>query len=148
MNIVQIGILVFLVIESLNILMLYFSPGMKIGNALGVFKAWHKAQDDEGMRSFAHYMAAWVAGTKLIFIFIGVVIIIWGNIETQIAAVVALILSISSFFWRLYPAIRKMDNRGQIDPRGYSKTLLAMIVIFLVGFLFVLGIGLVGYLGN
>ena len=92
--------------------MLYFSTGMKKGNALGIFKAWDKAQDDDDMKSFAYYMAAWVAGAKLIFILIGVVIIIWGNIETQIATVVALIISISSFFWRLYPAIRKMDNQG------------------------------------
>ena len=40
MNILQIGILVFIIIETLNITMLYFAPGMKIGNALGVFKTW------------------------------------------------------------------------------------------------------------
>jgi hypothetical protein len=148
MNILEIGILIFLIFESLNILMLYFSPGMKMGNALGVFRAWDKAQADADMKSFAHYMAAWVAGAKLIFILVGVVIIIWGNIETQIATAAALVISISSFFWRLYPAIRKMDREGQIDPPGYSRTLLAMIAAFITGFLIVFIIGLVKYLGG
>lgn len=147
MNILQIGILVFSVIETLNILMLYFAPGMKMGNALGVFKAWDKAQEDENMKSFAHYMAAWVAGAKLIFILIGVAIIIWGNFQTQLATAAALVISISSFFWRLYPAIRKMDKEGQIDPAGYSKTLLAMIVVFIIGFAVVFVIGLIQYMG-
>ena len=146
MNILQWGILVFSVIETLNILMLYFSPGMKMGNALGVFKAFSSAQEDENMKIFVHYMAAWVAGAKLIFILIGIVIIIWGNIETQIAATAALIISISSFFWRLYPAIKKMDKQGQIDPKGYSKTLLAMIVTFIAGFIVIFIIGLVKYI--
>ncbi|HAK45634.1 MAG TPA: hypothetical protein DCO79_06905 [Spirochaeta sp.] len=146
MNILQIGILVFSIIETLNITMLYFSPGMKMGNALGVFKAWDTAQEDENMKAFVHYMAAWVAGAKLIFILIGIVIIIWGNIQTQIAAVAALIISIASFFWRLYPAIRKMDEEGQITPTGYSKTLLAMILFFILGFAVVFVIGLIRYI--
>ena len=146
MNIIEIGILVFSVIETLNVLMLYFSPGMKQGNALGVFKAWDKAQEDEHMKSFVHYMASWVAGAKLIFILVGIVIIIWGNIETQIATAAAMVISISSFFWRLYPAIKKMDKQGQISPKGYSKTLLAMIVAFVLGFSVIFVIGLVQYL--
>lgn len=146
MNILQIGILVFAVIESLNILMLYSSPGMKIGNAVGVFKAWDKAQEDEDMKSFVYYMAEWVAGAKLIFILVGIVIIIWGNMETQLATCAALVISIASFFWRLYPAIRKMDKKGQIDPKGYSKTLLLMIIAFIVGFIIVFVVGLMQYL--
>ncbi len=146
MNILQIGILVFSIIETLNIMMLYFAPGMKQGNALGVFKAWDTAQQDENMKEFVHYMAAWVAGAKLIFILVGLVIIIWGNIETQIATCAAMVISICSFFWRLYPAIKKMDEKGQIDPKGYSKTLLAMIVSFVLGFIVVFIIGLIQFL--
>ncbi len=147
MNILEIGILVFIVIETLNILMLYFAPGMKIGNAIGVFNAWHKAQEDENLKAFVHYMAAWVAGAKLIFILVGAVVIIWGNIETQLATAAALVLSIASFFWRLFPAIKKMDKNGQIDPKGYSKTLLAMIVAFIAGFILIFIIGLIQYTG-
>jgi len=146
MNILQIGILVFVIIETLNICMLYFAPGMKQGNALGVFKAWDTAQKDENMKEFATYMAAWVAGAKLIFIMLGIVIIIWGNIETQLATCAAMVLSISSFFWRLFPAIKRMDEKGQIDPKGYSKTLLGMIVAFVACFMVVFVIGLVKFL--
>lgn len=145
MNILQIGILIFSIIETLNILMLYFAPGMKQGNALGVFKAWDVAQQDEMMKSFAHYMAAWVAGAKLIFILLGVSIIIWGNIEIQLATTAAMALSIASFYWRLYPAIKKMDQQGQIDPKGYSKTLSWMIAVFIAGFTLVFVIGLFQY---
>jgi uncharacterized membrane protein len=147
MNIMEIGILIFISIETLNILLLYLAPGMKMGNAVGVFNAWEKVQQDEEIRSFAHYMTSWVAGTKLIFILVGAVVIIWGNIETQIATAAALVVSISSFFWRLYPAIKKMDKKGQLDPKGYSKTLLAMIVTFIAGFLLIFVIGLIKYLG-
>lgn len=148
MNILEIGISIFIVIETLNILMLYYSPGMKKGNALGVFKAWHKAQNDEVMKSFVHYMAFWVAGTKLIFVLLAIVIIIWGNIETQMATAVAMIISISSFFWRLYPAIKKMDKEGQLNPKGYSKTLFSMIVAIIVGFVGIFMIALLKYLIN
>jgi len=146
MNILQIAILAFIIIESLNVLMLYFSPGMKRGNALGVFNAWEKSQENEEMKSFVSYLSSWVAGAKLIFIMIGIVIIIWGNFETQIATTVALIISIASFFFKLYPIIKKMDAKGQISPKGYSKTLLYMIIGFIAVFIVVLVIALVQYL--
>jgi hypothetical protein len=44
--------------------------------------------------------------------------------------VVALVLSIASFFWRLFPAIRAMDRAGAIEPAGYSTTLGVMIAGF------------------
>lgn len=146
MNILQIGILVFTVIETLNILMLYGAPGMKIGNAVGVFNAWSKVQENEELKDFAHYMVYWVAGAKLIFIMAGIVVIIWGNVETQMAICAAMIISIASFFYKLYPIIRKMDKKGQIEPKGYSKTLLMMIVAFIVGFIVVLTVGIIQYL--
>ncbi len=52
MNLLEIGILIFITIEILNILLLYFAPSMKIGNALGVFKAWDTAQEDQNMKVF------------------------------------------------------------------------------------------------
>jgi hypothetical protein len=148
MNILQVGIIGFSLIEALNVLMLYSSPGMKHGNALGVFKAWDEAQKDEQMKRFINYMASWVAGTKLIFILVGMVIVIWGNFETQLATAAAMVISISSFFWRLYPAIKKMDQEGELDPKGYSKTLLLMIVVFILGFATLFVIGLAQYLSS
>jgi len=146
MNILKWAILLFTIIESLNVIMLYFAPGMKQGNALGVFTAWEKAQKDEEMKSFAYYMAAWVAGAKLIFILLGISVILWGNIEMQIATCGAMVISISSFFFKLYPLIKNMDKNGQIEPKGYSKTLLAMIITFILGFLLVFIIGVIKYL--
>ena len=70
MNILQIGILIFALIETGNILMLYFSPGSKMGNGVGVFNAWEDAQKDDRMRPFVAYLVNWVAGAKLIFIMI------------------------------------------------------------------------------
>jgi len=146
MNILKWAILIFIIIETLNVLMLYVAPGMKQGNALGVFNAWHKAQEDEEMKSFVNYMAYWVAGAKLIFIFLGISVILWGNVEMQIATCGAMVISISSFFYKLYPIIKDMDKKGQIDPKGYSRILLAMILIFIGGFLTVFMIGFIKYL--
>jgi hypothetical protein len=146
MNIIKWGILFFIIIETLNVIMLYFAPGMKQGNALGVFTAWDKCQKDEELKSFANYMAAWVAGAKLIFILLGISVILWGNIEMQIATCGAMVISISSFFYKLYPGIREMDKKGQINPAGYSKTLLAMIVTFILGFLVIFIMGIIKYI--
>ena len=142
MNILQIGILVFAIIETGNILMLYFMPGSRMGNGVGVFNAWAEAQDDDKMRPFVTYLVNWVAGAKLIFIMMAIVVIIFGNYLTQLFTVVALILSILSFYWRLFPAIKKMDKDGEITPKGYSRTLGYMITGFIIGFLIVFIIGL------
>jgi hypothetical protein len=51
--------------------------------------------------------------------------------STQLLTVVAMIASISSFFWRLFPTIKSLDKAGHITPPGYSKTLAIMIVSFM-----------------
>ena len=43
----------------------------------------------------------------------------------------ALIASILSFFWRLFPIIRSLDQAGQITPPGYATGLGAMIAGFI-----------------
>jgi len=47
----------------------------------------------------------------------------------------ALVLSIASFFWRLFPLARKMDREGQVDPKNYSITLGWMIGAFILAIL-------------
>ena len=138
MNILQIGILIFTVIEFGNIIMLYFNPNSRIGNGIGIFNSWKKSKKDTEFHEFAGYLVNWVAGTKLIFIMMAIVVIIFGNELTQLFTIIALIISILSFFWRLYPAILRMDKKDQITPKGYSKTLLIMIIGFIVVFLIVL----------
>ncbi|XMB72905.1 hypothetical protein RJI07_03095 [Mycoplasmatota bacterium WC30] len=138
MNVSQIGILIFIIIECLNVLMLYFKPESKMGNGVGVFNAYHESIKEDKTRDFVKYLINWVAGAKLIFIMIGIVVIIFGDDLTQLFTVVALIISILSFYWRLFPAIKKLDKRDEINPKGYSKTLNYMILAFVIGFSIVL----------
>jgi hypothetical protein len=142
MNILQVGILIFVIIESLNVLMLYFIPESKKGNGVGVFNVYMEIKDDDKYKDFVGYLINWVAGAKLIFIMIGIVVIVFGNHNTQLFTVVALILSIVSFYWKLYPAIKKMDLDNHISPSGYHKTLNMMIMSFIVGFLVIFVIAL------
>jgi len=142
-NMLTIAMIVFICLESLNVLMLYFTPGTKRGNGMGVFNAWEKSKEHKEIHELIRYLVFWVAGTKLIFIALLLVIIITGERVTQLAAVGALILSILSFFWKLFPIIRKMDANGEIDPKGYSKTLGVMIGTFVAAFTAVFIIALV-----
>jgi hypothetical protein len=141
MNLITTIILaVFLAMEFLNILALYFKPGSKKSNAVGVFKAWEKSKNDPEIHDFVRYLVFWVAGTKVIFILLIIVIIIFGDPLTQSFSIIALIISIATFYWKLFPLIRKMDKGGQIEPKGYSIILgvmiLTMMIALLIGFFF------------
>ena len=134
MTILTIAIIAFLVLETSNVIMLYFTPGTSRGNGLGVFNAYEKSKADAEVHALVKYLINWVAGTKLIFIALLIVILITGNNTTKLFSVAALILTIFTFFWRLYPAIKTMDSKDQISPKGYSKTLGVMILVFLIVF--------------
>lgn len=142
MNPLSIAIIVFIILETMNIALLYFAPSSKKGNGVGVFNAFEKSKDYPEIHSFIKYLVNWVAGTKLIFIALLIVVLITGTDQTKLFAVGALILSILSFYWRLYPAIRAMDNEGQISPKGYSRTLFVMISVFIAGFTIALALAL------
>ena len=135
MNILKIVMGLFILLELSNVLMLYFTPGTKRGNGMGVFNAWEKSKKDNEIHELMRYLVFWVAGTKLIFITLIIVIIIFGDWRTQLFATIALVLSILSFYWKLFPIIKKMDAKDQIDPKGYSKTLGIMIGAFVLVFL-------------
>lgn len=139
MNILQIGITLFIFIETLNVIILYFFPESKKGNGIGVFNDYTERKND----LFTQYLINWVAGTKLIFIMVGLVVVIWGNYNTQLFTVVALIISILSFYWRLFPTIKKLDSRNYISPKNYSTTLNFMILGFIIGFGIVLVLGII-----
>jgi len=142
MNILSIVIVLFVVLETLNVLMLYFTPGTRRGNGVGVFNAYEKSKSDPEVHAFVRYLINWVAGTKLIFILLLIVILLTGSRVTKIYSVIGLILSILTFFWRLYPAVKTLDNDNQITPKGYSRTLGMMIA----GILGVLSIALILFL--
>jgi hypothetical protein len=130
MDILSATIIVFVVIETLNVGILYFRPGSRLGNGIGVFNAYRKSEADPETHDLVRYLVNWVAGTKLIVLALLVVILVTGSQTTKAYAVVALILSILSFFWRLFPAIVQLDRGNQITPSGYSRTLGIMIACF------------------
>ena len=137
MSILSIAILIFIIMESANVTILYFWPSSRIGNGVGVFNAFHNSENEE-QKLFSSYLVNWVAGVKLIFIFLLAVILIIGTEPVKIWTVVAMILSIATYFWRLHPTIKKLDAMGCITPAGYSKVLGWMISGFLIMFLLAL----------
>lgn len=133
MSLLSIAILIFIIMESANVAILYFWPGSQLGNGVGVFNAFHNSESEE-QRLFTFYLINWVAGVKLIFIFLLAVILVIGTEQVKLWAVVAMILSIATYFWRLHPTIKKLDAMGCITPKGYSKALGWMITGFMLMF--------------
>jgi len=131
---IKIAIVVFVLLELSNVLALYFAPGSKYANAVGSFTAWEKSKEYPEIHEFIKYLVYWVAGAKLIFLLLLAVIVIFSDIEVQRLSLIALALATTSFFWRLFPLIRKMDQNGQITPRNYSTVLGIMILTFIVIF--------------
>lgn len=124
-------LIVFILLETANVVILYFAPESKYGNGISVFKEWEKSKDLQERHLFVQYLVAWVAGTKLIFIFLLWVILFTGSETTKIASILALIVSIASYYWKLHPIIKKLDGMGEISPKGYSKTLGKTIGVFI-----------------
>lgn len=130
MIVLKIALIIFIVLETLNVLMLYFAPGLNKGNSMGIFKAYEKTKDDPEIHAMVRYLVNWVAGTKLIFIALLIVILVVGDDRIMLPALAALIFSILTYFWRLHPAIKKMDESGQLVQKGYSRTLAITILAF------------------
>lgn len=134
MLILRIVLSAFLVLETLNVLILYFQPQSLRGNGIGIFKAFEKSRDIPAVRHLVKYLINWIAGTKLIFIALIIVILIKGDQMLLALSVGFLSLSILTFFWRLYPSLKKMDEDNELVLKGYSKTLGIMISSFLIFF--------------
>jgi hypothetical protein len=133
MNILTTVIIGFLILEAINVATLYFAPGSKLANGVGVFKAWEESKQYPDIHNFIKYLVNWVAGAKLIFIFLLIVVLYFGDQDTLLFSAVALFASILSFYWRLFPLIRQMDRGSQVEPKNYSTGLAIMIL----GFVFV-----------
>jgi len=134
MAILSIALILFTILETLNIILLYKAPGSRRGNAVGVFKAFEKTRQDPDIRDFVDYLIAWIAGTKLIFVVLIIGIVITGSEETKVFSLIALILSIGTFYARLHRILKRIDSRGQLEPKGYARTLALMIGSFLAVF--------------
>jgi Mn2+/Fe2+ NRAMP family transporter len=134
MNMITTVTIGFLILEVANVITLYFFPESKYANGVGVFKAWEKSIANPEIHNFIKYLVYWVAGTKLIFILLLVIILLTGNHQTLLFSSIALAISVASFFWRLFPLIRQMDRDGQIDPKNYSTVLAWMITAIIIVF--------------
>jgi hypothetical protein len=145
MDVLSVVLVAFGALELLNVLTLYLAPGSRRGNALGFFRAYARSKQDPEVHALVRYLIDWVAGTKLIFIVLLIGIVLTGAPETKVFSAIALIFSILTFYSRLYPAIAQMDVAGQIEPRGYSRTLALMIASFVVVFGVAVVVYLVGY---
>jgi hypothetical protein len=144
MNMISVVILGFIVLETTNVVALYFFPGSKYANSVGVFRAWENSKQDPEIHDFVKYLVNWVAGTKLIFLLLLVVILFTADAQGLFYTGLALVISISSFFWRLFPLIRKMDREDQSEPKNYSAILGLMISVFVLIFLIALLISGIG----
>lgn len=131
---IKVVIFTFILLETANVLALYFAPGSKYANAVGVFTAWEKSKQYPEIHQFVKYLVYWVAGAKLIFLFLLGVIVLFADMNSQRLSLFALAIATLSFFWRLFPIIRKMDKDGQIAPPNYSVVLSIMIFAFIVVF--------------
>ncbi len=69
----------------------FFWPGSQLGNGVGVFDAFRNIESED-QKLFTSYLVNWVAGVKLIFIFLLAVILFVGTEQVKLWAVVAMIL--------------------------------------------------------
>ena len=135
MDILSISILLFIIMEISNIIILYFKPDFKYGNGVGVFKFYEESKSCETSHLFVKYMTNWVAGTKLIFIMLLLIILIKGTQELKFYTNIIMIISIATYYFMLAPIITKLDKLDKIKPKGYSKTLTRTITLFILMFL-------------
>lgn len=148
MTLISIVTIVFIVLESLNVLMMYFNPEFKFSNGIGVFNSWDASKGNEEVHGLAKYLVRWVASTKLIFIGLLIVILAIGSPDVQLYSMLVMAVSTAVFFFALFPLIRKLDKKGHITPKNYSIILFFEVFIITGAFItaFVLSImGIVPY---
>ena len=135
MSLVIVAIAFFMLLELSNIFMLYFKKDATRANGVGVFKAWEKSKADPQVNDLVKYLINWVAGTKIFFISMLAVIMIFGSPDLHPWVLLAMVFSIATFYVGLFPLARKMDSEDMLIPKGYSKTLTGMITILILVFL-------------
>ena len=134
MTVLRVLVGLFLLLETANVVALYVRPDTQRFNAVGVFVGWQDSRSDRDTHDFVRYLVFWVAGTKLIFIALWLVILLTAGPVTQVAASAVMIPAIATYYWRLHPLARDLDRRGKLQPRGYSTTLAVMIAGMLGAF--------------
>lgn len=134
MNLIDSVILIFVVLESSNVIILYFKPDFKYGNGVSVFKHFEESKKDENLHLFIKYLVNWVANVKLMFIMFLLVTVIFGSNQFKLYTLLVTTLSTFVYYISLAPIIKKLDNNNYINPKGYSKVLNLMILSFIIMF--------------
>lgn len=134
MIILNIAIIIFILMESMNVAVLYLKPHLTVGNGVGVFNGFHIAQKNEQERLFVKYLINWIANAKAIFIFLLTVILFTGTEQIKLYTSIGMVFSIALYFVTLHPLIKQLDAADMITPKGYSKGLGYMIAGFMAMF--------------
>jgi hypothetical protein len=101
---------------------------------VGVFTAWEQSKRDPALHAFIQYLVNWVAGVKLIFLALLGLIVVVGDAELQRLSLLALAATTATFYWRLFPLVRRMARRGEVEPGKYATLLGMMILAFIAAF--------------
>lgn len=137
MDYISIALIIFIVLEVSNVIVMFFFNETTIANGVGVFKKFTE-QDDPETKDLIKYLIYWVAGTKVIFIALLIVIIFLGSMLLKQVAVVALVLSISLFYWKMFPLAKRIEGNNGIKTKNYSRNLALIIGLFILMFIIAL----------
>ena len=127
MNALQVTLLVFVIVETLNMLELYFLQNNCKFNGACIFSGWERSKADPEVHALMCYLVNWLAGIKMIVVGLLLVLIFTAPEQTLVMATVALFLTTASYFWRMRPMLQAADNAGQVTPRGHAKRLSIMV---------------------
>ncbi|MCY3415017.1 MAG: hypothetical protein INQ03_25425 [Candidatus Heimdallarchaeota archaeon] len=140
MNIIEIILLIFVFLELGNVFTLYFNHTTTLANGMGAFKILQEDLD-ENVRDITDYLIYWVAGTKVIFMGLLLVIIFLATPVVQFFAVLVMMITTMLYYYKLHPLIKKMDNKDMIQPKGYSRILGILIAVFILAFIIAAALG-------
>ena len=130
MDILSLAILIFIIMESANVAILYFRPGSRIGNGVGVFNAFHNSEREE-QKLFASYLVNWVAG--VIFAYFTNRRFVFKSHEPMLKEIPKFVSSrISTFILEL--VIRQLF--GILGINTYVTTLVSAVLVFIGNYVF------------
>lgn len=127
MSAARLFLFVFVIIETLNMLELYFLKDDSVFNGVSIFSAWEKSRQYPEIHEFMVYLVNWLAGVK--FLAVGLVLVIALTATQQVLVItsIVMIVGILTFYWRMYPTIRRFDIQGKLIPKGRSIILGLMV---------------------
>ncbi|MBK8128768.1 MAG: hypothetical protein IPK53_07425 [bacterium] len=117
MTFIQIIILAFILLGHRNVLALYFAPGFRYANAVGAFTAWEASKQYPEIHDFVKYLVNWVAGTKPDISLLLAVIVAFADLPVQQLSLSGFDLATLSFYWRLFPLIKKWIGTARLSRR-------------------------------